>query len=66
GRRDEAIAHARVSVEQSGDAGSLRLRVMALNLLARALDDDEGQRMHARALAIASRLEDEALRVRLA
>ncbi len=65
GRRDEAISHARTSVEQSGDAGSLRLRVMALNLLARALDDDEGERVRARALAIASRLEDEALKVRL-
>ncbi|MEN0064289.1 MAG: hypothetical protein AAGA48_19220 [Myxococcota bacterium] len=65
GDRDAAVAHARRSVEQSGDAGSLRLRVMALNLLARALDNDEGQMARARALAIASRLEDEALRVRL-
>jgi len=64
-RRDEAIEHARISVEHAGDAGSLRLRVMALNLLARALDNDEGERVRARALAIASRLEDEALRVRL-
>ena len=65
GRRDEAIEHARRSVEQAGDAGSLRMRVMALNLLSRALGGDDGERVRARALAIASRLEDEELRVRL-
>ncbi|MBX2797138.1 MAG: hypothetical protein KTR31_05705 [Myxococcales bacterium] len=65
GDRDQAVEHARASVTHSGDAGSLRLRVMALNLLARALGGEEGERTRVRALAIAGRLEDEALRVRL-
>lgn len=65
GDRDGAVAHAHTSVSHSGDAGSLRLRVMALNLLARALGGGEGAAVRARALAIAQRLEDEALRVRL-
>ena len=65
GQREAAVAHARRSVEHAGDVGSLRLRVMALNLLSKALGGDEGEQIRLRAVAIASRLEDEALRVRL-
>ena len=65
GHRDGAIAHARLSVQHAGDAGSLRLRVMALNLLSKAIGGDEGEQIRVRAVLMASRLEDEALRVRL-
>ena len=65
GDRDTAIAHARASVEHAGDGGSLRLRAMALNLLSRLLSGDEGQAAGGRALAIARRLEDEDLRLRI-
>ena len=65
GHREGAIAHARRSVEYAGDVGSLRLRVMAMNLLSQALGGEEGEQIRLRALGIASRLEDEALRVRL-
>jgi tetratricopeptide (TPR) repeat protein len=62
GRRSEALAHARASVQHAGDSGSLRLRAMALNLLRHALDDDDAAASAARrATAIATRLEDEEL-----
>ncbi len=64
GRRDAAVAHARLSVLQAGDSGSLRLRAMALNLLAAALGGEAGEDARARAARIAARLEDEALAVR--
>jgi hypothetical protein len=65
GRREAAVAHARASIQHAGDGGSLRLRGMALNLLARALGGDEGEAARRRALAIAARLEDEELRLRI-
>ncbi len=67
GHPAEALAHARHSVREAGDSGSLRMRAMALNLLARALatgpDADPDAATHAaqRAAAIARRLEDEEL-----
>ena len=66
GRTEEALALARQSVEAAGDAGSLRMRAMALSALARFLEADEGTREAARACrvrarAIAQQLEDEAL-----
>jgi hypothetical protein len=65
GERARAQAHARASVEAAGDSGSLRMRAMALNLLAATLEGgDEAERARARARAIAHRLEDEALVVR--
>lgn len=64
GDRAAAAAHARASVAAAGDAGSLRMRAMALNLLARAVGGAEGEAARERALAIARRLEDEALAVR--
>lgn len=66
GDRTAAIAHARSSVEHAGDGGSLRLRAMALNLLARLLPGDDGEAAGQRALAIARRLEDEDLGLRIA
>ena len=65
GHRDAAIAHARLSAQHAGDVGSLRLRVMSLQLLSKAIGGEEGEQARLRAIAIASRLEDEALRVRL-
>lgn len=65
GDRAGAIEHARISVQHAGDGGSLRLRAMALNLLARVLPGTNGEAARARALAIARRLEDEELRVRI-
>lgn len=64
GDRAAAEQHARASVEAAGDAGSLRLRAMALNLLARATRGEASRAAKDRALAIAQRLEDEALAVR--
>lgn len=65
GFREGAVAHARLAVGFAGDAGSLRLRVMALTLLSKALGGDEGEQLRLRAVALTNRLEDEALRVRL-
>lgn len=65
GRREQALAHARHSVEVAGDGGSLRLRAMALKLLAAAATGPEAERATARARAIAERLEDEELRFRV-
>lgn len=66
GDRALAATHARRSIEAAGDLGSLRLRAMALNLLAAATDDPERATAKARALAIATHLEDEALLLRFA
>lgn len=66
GDRERAVLHARASVSVAGDSGSLRLRAMALNLLARALGGDEGREAATRAEQIASRLEDEELIARYA
>ncbi len=65
GDRETARAHARLSVQHAGDAGSLRLRAMALNLLAETVDGPESTEARARAAAIAEALEDEALAVRI-
>jgi len=65
GQRDAAVHHARRSVAAAGDGGHLRLRVMALKLLSTALGGDEGGLARDRASAIAARLEDEELRLRL-
>jgi tetratricopeptide (TPR) repeat protein len=66
GRRDEALAHAREAVRHAGDGGHLRLRVMALGLLAQIASGEEARTAHERAVAIARRLDDETLRFRLA
>ncbi|MEL6343003.1 MAG: hypothetical protein AAFV53_07700 [Myxococcota bacterium] len=64
GDRASAVIHARNSVMHAGDGGSLRLRAMALNLLANAAGDEEARAARARAVEIAKRLEDETLRLR--
>ncbi len=64
GDRSAAEAEARLSVRLAGDAGSLRMRAMALNLLAEVTEGAEAADAHDRALGIARGLEDEALRVR--
>lgn len=64
GDRVAALRHAEASVQAAGDSGSLRLRAMALNLLAKAADGPRAQTARQRALQIAARLEDEALALR--
>jgi len=60
-----AEAHARASVEAAGDRGSLRLRAMALKLLAAATEGETSRRAISRARTIARDLEDLALAMRL-
>lgn len=64
GLRERARMHALASVRAAGDSGSLRLRAMALNLLANASEGDEAAEAKSRAREIARQLEDEALLVR--
>lgn len=64
GDHANALHHAHIAAEAAGDGGFVRLRAMALNLLARLLPSDEGARYAARARAIAQQLDDEELRVR--
>lgn len=64
GEREQARVHALASVRAAGDSGSLRLRAMALNLLANASAGDEAREAKSRAREIARQLEDEALLVR--
>jgi hypothetical protein len=63
GHRDEAADLARIAVRFAGDAGHIRLRVMALNMLARI--DPREREARARAIEMSRRLEDEALLLRL-
>ncbi|XYH97742.1 hypothetical protein ACMHYB_59990 [Sorangium sp. So ce1128] len=56
-----AIALAEAACRHAGDSGFVRLRAMALLLLARILGDEAGTAARARALQIAQRLEDEEL-----
>jgi hypothetical protein len=65
GHRDTAVTHARAALRHAGDGGSLRLRAMALKALAAAVGGDEANRARARARAIAERLDDQELRLRM-
>ena len=65
GDRERAIALAEAACRHAGDGGFLRLRVMALGLLARILGEAEGAAARERAVQIARRLEDEELLGRL-
>lgn len=64
GDKGAGRAHGLKSVELAGDAGSLRMRAMALNLVAAASEGAAAQAAKTRAQAIARRLEDEVLMVR--
>jgi hypothetical protein len=64
GRHDEAAALAREAARHAGDGGHVRLRVMALSMLAR-IDPREASARE-QAVAVSARLEDEALLLRLA
>jgi hypothetical protein len=66
GDREAAVGLAESACRHAGDGGFVRLRAMALHLLARILGEDAGASARARALAIARHLEDEALLGRLA
>lgn len=63
GRGAEAAALAREAVRHAGDGGHVRLRVMALAMLARV--DPSAEDARARALSMSRRLEDETLLLRL-
>lgn len=64
GLSEEAAAFARRAAEHAGDGGHLRLRAMALNMLARIVGGPESEQARARATAIAASLDDEALQMR--
>lgn len=64
GHAEEGAALARKACEHAGDGGHLRLRAMALSMLARIAGGAEGDEARRRAIAIAGELEDEALRLR--
>jgi len=64
GHSDEAASLAREAARHAGDGGHVRLRIMALSLLARIDPREAGS--HERALAMSKRLEDELLLARLA
>ena len=64
GRTDEARTWAERSVQDAGDAGSLRLRAMALHALAGLQDPPTARQTEARARQIARHLEDAELRHR--
>ena len=55
---------ARAAAEHAGDGGHLRLRAMALQMLSRILGKKSGEAEAARALAIVTTLDDDALRLR--
>ncbi|MFC4009374.1 hypothetical protein ACFOY2_19230 [Nonomuraea purpurea] len=63
GDRDRAIHHARAAAEQAGDAGLLRFRVMALQLLAH-IEPSEAHQLHSRANRIITELKHADLKPR--
>lgn len=63
GRVAEGAQWAREAAEHAGDGGHVRMRTMALAMLVRILPGEEGARQ--RGAAMAARLEDETLRLRL-
>lgn len=64
GDRDGAAELSREAARHAGDGGHLRLRAMSLQMRARIVGGEEGERAKARALAIVMSLDDEALRLR--
>lgn len=65
GDRPQARQHALAACEQAGDGGYTRLRVMALLMLARVEDAPTAAAIRDRAEAIATRLGDEELQLRV-
>jgi hypothetical protein len=65
---DKATAErlARTGVEAAGDGGLVRMRVLALNMLSRIVDEAEATALNARARRMATALEDEDLLRRVA
>jgi hypothetical protein len=63
GHREEAAELARIAVRHAGDGGHIRLRAMALQMLARI--EPREREARARAIEMSKRLEDEALLMRL-
>jgi hypothetical protein len=63
GHVDEAASLAREAARHAGDGGHVRLRVMALSMLARI--DPREVSSHQRALEMSQRLEDELLLTRI-
>ncbi|MDI1435659.1 hypothetical protein [Polyangium sorediatum] len=61
---EEGAALAREACRHAGDGGHMRMRAMALNMLARIVGGEEGADAKRRAMAIANELEDEVLRLR--
>jgi hypothetical protein len=64
GHAEEAAALAREAAEHAGDGGHVRLRAMALSMLARIVKGSEGEDARRRAVEISCRLEDETLLAR--
>ena len=64
GEREGGAELAREACRHAGDGGHLRLRAMALQMLARIVGGEEGAECRHRALAIVTSLDDEALRLR--
>jgi hypothetical protein len=61
---EEGAALAREACRHAGDGGHLRMRAMALNMLARIVRSPEGDAARKRALDIAKDLDDEVLKLR--
>lgn len=61
---EEGAALAREACRHAGDGGHMRMRAMALNMLARIVGGAEGEAAKRRAISIAADLEDESLRLR--
>jgi hypothetical protein len=66
GDPEAGAAHARAAADHAGDGGHVRLRAMAHTMLARIVGGAEGAEARRRAVAIASWLDDEQLRLRFA
>lgn len=64
GDHEGGAAFAREACRHAGDGGHLRLRAMSLQMRARIVGGREGEESRARALAIVTSLDDEALRLR--
>ncbi len=64
GDREGGAELSREASRHAGDGGHLRLRAMSLQMRARIVGGEEGERATARAIAIVTALDDEALRLR--